>query len=143
LSNIRKTIVDAIITDLTTIKTINGYSNDVKFVEKKYINHNDIKQSPGFSVTMIGDVCKTTSEGNLYHETSYALIGYMKGNQDKIQDVADSLYQDVLDLFKTRPTVDAIKNVESSTIQGMAAFIDDSNLNNYIIIELKITYYED
>lgn len=145
---LRKQIIDAIVTDLKKIKSVNGYNNTVLKVYKKTFELENVKEFPSFAVSVLGDNASRTSEGYLYHQSTYGLIGYLQVKQDTknegiLTDLSDSLYQDVLDLFQTNTDTERIEGVEFVEVKGMASFLDDNNLKGFIVIELKINYYED
>jgi len=147
----RESIRDAIINNLRTIKTANGYRNDVKNVTKYLSDFINIRSFPLVAVVLGEETFNKLSEIAYEKTLTLYIIGFTQTTRDvndtgKIIDANESLIDDVLKCLNINESnLCSNQRLLRANIVYVAPYIqlnDQGLINGTIEIQYQVTYVE-
>lgn len=145
----RKAIIDALITDLYTIKVVNGYLNDIKEVTTKivYPEKLNFDRSPLIEIFDIASTI-TREEGTYRVEMNLGLIVHIKpaksvGQQTIIEDMLESILSDIMKRFIDNGYSLScfLPGVEIVELKEVLPYLNDEENYGMLFIKLQIVFY--
>lgn len=143
--SVRKSILSALRTDLAKITTANGYTTNIQEVHTGLPYFEDVKSFPSIAIARLNERNEKLSDGLVRHTSYYGVVVYLHselstGSTNNFEVDSEDAYDDVLDLFETYTTTEAIDGVESIEITGCETYPDEDG-KGFIYIPVTITYY--
>lgn len=135
-------IKEDIISELQKIKTINGYSIDIKAVFPLFMAYQDINEYPSLAVSLLKVKKEITTMGDYINTLTFGLIGYAQVDNDILKQ--GDLEVALVDLF------DAITDrllasdfLSSVTELNVGEYVVESEGNTGMIATtITIIYYQ-